>query len=268
MYNKDINGYQNEEDFANYLNGKRVGEILNFNFIELLECLYGKLNDNDIIECFVNRSKRKADIYIRINGYIRGISIKKGIKNSVHVESIFLLISFFRYIGITEDAIEKFLYYHYADGTTNGTGKERISSQMYRSYNQTSIDKINKELNSEKYIDLFINRFILQGNKSLYEVDALIYGTLDDFLWLTKKEVYYIIKKHLHDDISSLHISSMTIQPMSRNLNYNPKYEFCRYQVQVKWYNILDCIIEVLAFYRKNYSSCIFQACYGNKKRT
>ena len=37
---------------------------------------------------------------------------------------------------------------------------------------------------------------------------------------------------------------------MTRNLNYNLKYESCRNQVQVKWYNIFDNIIEVMAFYR------------------
>ena len=82
-----------------------------------------------------------------------------------------------------------------------------------------------------------------------------LYGVVEEFIWITKEEIYYIMRKHLKDNISSLHISLLTLQPMSRNLNYNPKYEMCRNQVQVKWYNLADNIIEIMAFHRKPYSN-------------
>lgn len=115
---------------------------------------------------------------------------------------------------------------------------------------QQDIDIIKKEFNKKKYIDIFINRFILQGNKSEYEVDAIIYGVVEDFIWITNEEIKYIIRKHLIDNWSSLHISCLSLQPMSRNLNYNSKYDFCRYHIQVKWYNLSDQIMEVMATYR------------------
>ena len=37
---------------------------------------------------------------------------------------------------------------------------------------------------------------------------------------------------------------------MTLNLNYNPKYDTSRNEVQVKWYGISDNIIEEMAFYR------------------
>ena len=234
-YNKNITGYENEEEFASYLNGKKVGRVYP-SFLELLYKLYGWFDYDDCIECWVNKSKRKADIYIKINGYVRGISIKKGIKNSVHSESVGSLVYFFRSLGIDEKIIRMFLSY-------------------YRETHQAEIEELNKALNNEKYINSFVNRFVLQGNKSEYEVDAVIYGVVEEFIWITKDEIYYIMRKHLEDNISSLHISSLTLQPMSRNLNYNPKYEMCRNQVQVKWYNIADNIIEIMAFHRKPYSS-------------
>ena len=65
------------------------------------------------------------------------------------------------------------------------------------------------------------------------------------------------MRKHLKDEVASLRISLLTLQPMSRNLNYNLRYEVCRNLVQVKWYNISDDIIEVMAFYgnRRLFSS-------------
>ena len=249
IFNKKIAGYENEDEFAFYLNGKQVGRVYP-NFLDLLYKLYGYLDYKDYIECLVNKLKRKADIYIKINGYVRGVSIKKGVKNSVHNESIGTLGSFFREIGIDEKIIKKYLYYQYADGTMDGTGKTRISSSFYREKHQKDIDEINKALNDEKYINAFVNRFILQGTKSEYEVDAIIYGVVEDFIWITKDEVYHIMRKHLKDEVTSSHISLLTLQPMTRNLNYNPKYEACRSLIQVKWYNISDNIIEVMAFYR------------------
>lgn len=249
VFNKEITGYANEYEFANYLNGKQVGRIYP-NFLDLLYKLYGWLDFKDYIECWVNKDKRKADIYIKINGYVRGISIKKGFKNSVHVESLSSLIDFFKEIGVDEATIDAFLRYHYADGTKTGKGANRVSGTVYRESHQVEVDEINKVLNDEKYIDLFVRRFILQGNRSQYEADAIIYGVLEDFLWITKEEIYYIMRKHLNDVVPALHISLLTIQPMSRNLNFNPKYEFCRDQVQIKWYNIADNIIEVMGFYR------------------
>ncbi len=248
-FNKNISGYKNEEEFAEYLNGKKFKEV-NIIFQDLLYKLYGILDYDDGITCWVNMSKRKADIYIRINGMVRGISIKKGIKNSVHVESLEMFIEFLKKLGIKEEVIDKYLKYHFADGTIDGTGKTRISSAEYRRNHQEDIDFINREFNREEYIDQFINRFVLQGNKSKYEVDAVIYGVVEDFVFITNEEIKYIIRKHLLDSVSSLHISCLSIQPMARNLNYNSKYEFCRYHVQIKWYNIFDQIIEVMATYR------------------
>lgn len=244
-FNKEITGFQNENEFVTYLNGKQVGKLYP-NFLDLVYHLYDDIDLKDTITCWGNKSKRKADIYIKINNRVRGISIKKGVKNSVHVEHIDSFIHFLKELDISNEIIYYFLEYHYGDGTLDGTGKKRLSSTDYRNFHQHKIDIINQTLNQEKYINAFVNRFILQGNLSKYEVNAIIYGVVEDFIWITKKEIYSIIQKHLSDSSPSLHISCLNLQPMSRNLNYNPKYEFCRNQVQVKWYNLADQIIEIM----------------------
>lgn len=42
---------------------------------------------------------------------------------------------------------------------------------------------------------------------------------------------------------------------MARNLNYNSKYEFARNYIQIKWYNLVNQIIEVMATYRNGRTS-------------
>lgn len=46
VFNKEITGYENEEEFASYLNGKQVGRVYP-NFLELL------LNFNGSVENLV-----------------------------------------------------------------------------------------------------------------------------------------------------------------------------------------------------------------------
>lgn len=212
--------------------------------------IYGFLDFNDTIYSWVNYSKKKADIYVKVNGYVRGISIKKGVKNSVHAEDIDMFTNFLKASNVSENVIKEILRYHYADGTINGRGKHRISSEEYKIKNQKVIDYINKNLNNDKLLDKVINRFVLQGNNSEYEINAIIYGVVDDFIWITRDEIKYILKKNINVYSSALHFSRLTLQPLARNLNYNPKYEKDRSKIQVKWYNISDDIIEVMATYR------------------
>lgn len=216
----------------------------------MLLAIYGFLDFNDTIYSWVNYSKKKADIYVKVNGYVRGISIKKGVKNSVHVEDIDMFTNFLKESNVSENVIKEILRYHYADGTINGSGKHRVSSEEYKIKHQKVIDYVNKNLNNDKLLDKIINRFVLQGNNSEYEINAIIYGVVDDFIWITRDEIKYILKKNINVYSSALHFSGLILQPLARNLNYNPKYEKDRNKIQVKWYNISDDIIEIMATYR------------------
>ena len=75
-------------------------------------------------------------------------------------------------------------------------------------------------------------------------MDAIICGEVDDFIWITKEDIYKVIlsKKDVYS--SAVHFGPMTCQPLTRCLNYNPKYEKDRFNVQIKWYNLFDDIIE------------------------
>ena len=82
-----INGYSNEYRFVKYLNGKRIGG-LNPMFRFLIIKLFPNYNENMIIKCWKNNELQKADIFVEVNGIVKGISIKMGMKNSVHLEPI------------------------------------------------------------------------------------------------------------------------------------------------------------------------------------
>ena len=93
FFNSSFNGYENEIQFATILNNKKVKEIP-YNLQIFLYDLFEDLTNEDIVRCIKNSEKQKYDIIIKINNTIRRISIKKGIKNSVHAEPISEFIHF------------------------------------------------------------------------------------------------------------------------------------------------------------------------------
>ena len=142
------------------------------------------------------------------------------------------------------DLVIEFLKYHYADGTTNGTGSVRMTIEDYKKEHQAKIDSINNFINQKSLLIKAIDRFVLKGRNSKEKIDAIIYGIPDDFLWIKRKDIYKILIKKRNNYSSGIHFSSLSYQPLNRCINNNPKYEKCRYISQVKWYNICDDIIE------------------------
>lgn len=240
-----MDGLENEYEFVKYLNGKKISE-LNPIFRDLIDYLFKDISEDTILTSWRNHYKQKADIFIKANGVMKGISIKKGSRNSVHVDSLSKFTNFLYRNRIPVDVIKLYCKYHFADGTTNGKGKLRLSAEEYKKEHKQEIDLINLHFNTEKIIRLAIDRFILKGNNSKYYVDALIYGECNDFLWLKKEEIYKIILEQINLDSSAVHFGPLVVQPKTRCLNYNKKYERERFCVQIKWYSLFDDIIKNL----------------------
>ena len=243
VFNKKITGYENEIEFCRELNNKKVFS-LNPLLREFIFDMFEKVNENDIIKCSVDKDNKKYDISISINGIMKYISIKKGIKNSVHVEGVSSFIHFLIENKVSRQNIINYLKYHYADGTTNGTGKERMDVETYKKNHQFEIDEINKAIKHEDVLIKAINRFIIKGNISENEIDALVFGVVNDFIWIKKEDIIRIILSKKDIQSSAVHFGPLTVQPLNRCLNRNPKYEKARFCVQIKWYNLSDDILE------------------------
>ena len=242
-FNSSKDGFQNEDEFVKCLDNKEFRNV-EFNLRLFLEDLFGVINDNDIVKCYKSKGPYKYDIIIEINNKIKRISIKKGFKNSVHSEPISEFIHFLILNKMPREMVINFLKYHYADGTTNGSGVNRISISEYKKSHQKEIDESNVFLNNKDILIKAINRFVIKGRNSIYKIDALLYGVPDDFIWIKRKDIYKILLNKRNEYSTSIHFGSLTYQPMDRCLNNNSKYEKNRYTSQVKWYNLGDDIIE------------------------
>lgn len=243
MENQVIDGFQNEIQIKEYLSGKKIGE-LNLLFRNFIEDIYGISDENSIIKCNVDYNNKKFDLVLNIGGIIKRISVKKGIHNSVHVEGISSFIHFLIDSGVDREAVIEYLKYHYADGTTNGSGTHRISVEEYKQNHQKQIDFINEQINTPYILKRAVRRFVLQGKNSNQSIDAILYGTVNDFLWIKSEDIEEVVMRQINLYSTGVHFGPLYCQPMTRCLNYNKLYEKKRFCVQIKWYTIFKDIIQ------------------------
>ena len=89
-----------------------------------------------------------------------------------------------------------------------------------------------------------IDRFLIRGNNSDYDIDALISGTVDNYVWILKYDLYDLILSKREIYYTSPHISCLTIGPKKRCLGGNKNNIKDRYLVVVRWHNLKDDILE------------------------
>lgn len=239
-----MNVFQNEYEIISYLNNKKKKEV-HILFQELLENLFPNIHDEDIVNAKKYGKYAKCDMVIEVNGEKRGISIKCGAKNSVHIEKINDFVLYLNYLGFKDS--EYLLCYLYSDGTNNNSGTKRIAASEYKLTHTSEIDNINIDLLDKNIAENLIRRFLICSDINYkVKVDAFICGTLNDFLWITKDEAVNYLLENANFESTGVHISKLFIQQWDKNLSYNPKYEYCREYIQVKWYSLFDDIIKIM----------------------
>lgn len=246
LTNKNI-GYQNEYDFVSLFNNKYFNELDSNSQIFLKELFDNVIDNEEPIKAWKNKMLQKADIFVKYKNYIKGISLKCGNSNSVHHETIEDFRQYLENIGIPYKTIEKYASYHYGymrdeNGELDFT--KSLSSDEYKMFYQNEIDIFNKAVNKTKIIVLMTDRFIIRGRNSNYDIDALVCGTIDNYVWILKYDLYDLVLANKKMDLTSPHIACMTIGPKKRNLDRNSKNAKERYIVCVRWNFIKDNIIE------------------------
>ena len=98
--------------------------------------------------------------------------------------------------------------------------------------------------NKTKIIVDMVGRFIIRGRNSDYDIDALVCGTVKDYVWILKYDIYDLILSKKCLDFTSPHIACMTIGPKKRNLDKTSKNVKDRYLVCIRWNFIKESIID------------------------
>ena len=221
-----------------------------------LKELFGDVIDNEEHICaWKNKMVQKTDILIKYKNYIKNISIKCGNNNSIHHEQIQEFKRYLEKVGIPYNVVSYYMSYHYGyqrneDGSINFN--ITLSADEYKKRYQKDIDIFNKSINKTRIIIDMIDRFIIKGRNSDYDIDALICGTIDDYVWILKYDLYDLILSKRCLDYSSPHVACMTIGPKKRNLDGKSKNIKDRYIVCIRWNFIKEDIIQ----FKDNMKKC------------
>ena len=239
-------GYQIEIDFVEYFNDKYFYEF-DQNTKNFLIDLFGNVfDDTEKIKAWKNKMVQKADMFIKYKNHIKNISLKCGNSNSVHHEQIQEFKRYLENMGIPYKVVDKYVSYHYGykkDVNGNIDFSKRLSSEEYKKLYQNEIDIFNSYINKTKIIVDMIDRFIIRGRNSDYDIDALVCGTINDYVWILKYDLYDLILSKRSNDFTSPHIACLTIGPKKRLLSSDSNVKD-RYLVCIRWNFIRESIID------------------------
>ena len=139
---------------------------------------------------------QKTDIFIKYKNRIKNISLKCGNSNSMHHEQVQEFKRYLENIGIPYKIIDKYLSYHYGyrkDKNGKIDFSKILSAEEYKMYYRDEIDIFNKSINKTRIIVDMIDRFIVRGRNSDYDIDVLICGTVNNYVWIKKHDIYDLI---------------------------------------------------------------------------
>lgn len=185
-------------------------------------------------------------IFIKYKNYIKNVSLKCGKSNSVHHETIQDFRRYLEKLQIPYKVIEKYVSYHYGY-KRNEEGKidysRVLSADEYKVLYQKELDVFNESINKTRIIVDMIDRFIIRGRNSDYDIDVLICGTIENYVWIMKYDLYDLILSKRSLEFTSLHAACLTIGPKKRNLDGNSNNRKDRYLVCIRWNFIREDII-------------------------
>lgn len=128
------------------------------------------------------------------------------------------------------------------NGNTDYT--KQLNSIQYKKLYQNEIDIFNKYINKTRIIIDMIDRFIVRGRNSDYDIDALICGTVYNYIWISKYDLYDLVLSKRCLDFTSPHVACMTIGPQKRNLDKTSNNAKDRYMVSIRWNFLREDIIK------------------------
>jgi len=234
-------GFANEQAFVDILDNKKVNQ-LSQRLQELIFSIFKNIEPDSRIDCWKSNYFEKADIKIKINNEIKGISIKTGHFCSMHQETTEKFYCFLTKIGVEKNIIEKIE--NYMEGYVNG---KRVNSKTYIEHNREDIKLVYNVLN-EYYIKAnLIIRFLIQGTESQnYDCEVILHGTPEYFLWATKNEILKYLMEYPTKEMNYLNFSALNIKCYDRNLRNNPNRIEKQKEIQIKWYSIEDDLKNIM----------------------
>ena len=219
------NGKNYEELIVNKLNDKKISELSEF-WRKIIKEMFVVTDDNEIVNARVIGKSCKTDIEIYCMDKKINMSVKTGDHNSFHQENIFQLLDFLQKSGVSQRTLNIIKFYHFGDGTIDGTGNKRMDAAEIKLKYAKLIREANEEINKREIIENVFERFVTKGVKESYQkIDYLYYGDTDFGYLVTPDELLQYALRHRCMFLSGLHFGPLNYQPYKRLLNSQKGYD-------------------------------------------
>jgi len=236
-------GFSHEDILKNKIDNSKFSEIES-NIQTVLKFIKTNVKIDGRFKAFKKEGKglaKKTDLFITLDDieFCR-LSIKSGTGNSVHQENIYQFSKFLKEFGIKEQLIRDLLFFHWGDGTYDGSGKQidRKNAVYLKKEFPEKIASIQKIFTSVK--KEIIERALI-GEKNGTEPNYVIYFEDKNLNGLQIMDMGQVIKHHIslknmHNDLK---IGNLTFQNYQRCLDGQERTtNKNRNDIQFKWTGI------------------------------
>ena len=208
-----------KDRIINSLNNKRYFE-LSQHFKGFISYIYPNIKDDDLIIC--NKKKgSKIDFQIEVNQVCKNVSVKNGDIIYVYKDRIMNLVLFLLSIKVSKECIMAMLYYHYGDGTIDGSGSSinSFSGLLCEDYKK-EIEIVNNEFKNKELLGKVID-YLLINEKSGNKVDYFYYGDERSASYANSSIVREnIINEDNNYPHKFMRIGVMNFHPLKRSYSY------------------------------------------------
>ncbi|MCQ3035189.1 MAG: hypothetical protein MJ248_03115 [Bacilli bacterium] len=233
-------GISNEDEFVEKVNGKKYGE-LNNNLQYFIAHLFPYVSDDDMLYCFKTEDYIKPDICIKWKDKEEFISLKFGMSDGIHGESLLTFLDFLKSLGLEQEYIKTIQLFAYGDGTTDGTGEVRKNGIEVRYELKDEIFKLNKRLNQDKdFIKKVIERLLFKGVNPLAQKARYIYhGNTEYGDFVSSSQIMKHIDNKSWAFMDCPHIGPVVFRPHARYSQKTIRNEKYRHELKFSWPNLL-----------------------------
>jgi len=189
-----------------------------------------------ILTCQKGYFHEKPDLILTLNGEIKFISVKSGRSISVHEESLTTIIPFLRSLGVDNHILKTIVYFHYGDGTLDGTGPTRFTSNDLRRVMNSYFLEASHYLSKKEIVFPCLERFVFRGLEiNGRRVDAVYYGNDVRAAFASREEIFALFARSARRHTGTINIGPFTYQPAVRNFYGYGNEEKRRNESEIKW---------------------------------
>lgn len=148
---------------------------------------------------------------------------------------------FLRKNNISARVQKLLLFFHYGDGTLDGTGKIRMDFEKLSTKYYDFIKEINDAFKDKNIIYQSLIRTVFNGSEGRSSYADYIYHGNENYGILVSKTrlINYVLNKS-YDYYRNIHIGPLVLQPYLRDIKRKSKNQFKKHIIQVKWYYLLS----------------------------